>query len=203
MDTSRDKILLEKPWDCGSPPWRLRDWSVAVANGVDRDVCISMAGHFRCTIRGHDVLREERDTGLDRPDAVRAFAARVSDVGREVCDLLRRPKAEGKRVAGHGAAAKGTIPLNRFGIGAHDGHRHEPDPPPGGGGSPRRPRPATGAAAPLTRGRAGRKRSARSGGPPGVRPPPENRQGRPAGPRAWQGPRPAPRKFVAVPAKWC
>ncbi len=66
------------------------------------------------------MLREERDTGLDRPDAFQAFAARVSAVGQELRDLLRRLRAEGKRVAGYGAAAKGTILLNFFRIGAED-----------------------------------------------------------------------------------
>lgn len=64
------------------------------------------------------LLREERDGGLDRPDAFRAFAARVAAVGEELRGLLARLKAEGKRVAGYGAAAKGTILLNHFRIGA-------------------------------------------------------------------------------------
>ena len=66
------------------------------------------------------MVEEERETGLDRPDAFQAFAARVSAVGQELRDLLRRLKAEGKRVAGYGAAAKGTILLNFFRIGADD-----------------------------------------------------------------------------------
>lgn len=66
------------------------------------------------------VLREEREIGLDRPEAFRAFAARVAAVGGELRGLLRRLKAEGKRVAGYGAAAKGTILLNHFRIGAGD-----------------------------------------------------------------------------------
>lgn len=66
------------------------------------------------------MLREEREIGLDRPEAFRAFAARVAAVGEELRGLLRRLKAEGKRVAGYGAAAKGTILLNHFRIGADD-----------------------------------------------------------------------------------
>ena len=66
------------------------------------------------------MLREERESGLDRPDAFRAFARRISDMGRELRGLLQRLKAEGKRVAGYGAAAKGTILLNHFRIGADD-----------------------------------------------------------------------------------
>jgi len=66
------------------------------------------------------MLREEKQTGLDRPGAFQAFAARVSAVGEELRGLLGRLKAEGKRVAGYGAAAKGTILLNFFRIGAED-----------------------------------------------------------------------------------
>jgi SAM-dependent methyltransferase len=65
-------------------------------------------------------LAEERDAGLDRPGAFGAFAARVSAAGEELRGLLHRLKAEGKRVAGYGAAAKGTILLNHFRIGAGD-----------------------------------------------------------------------------------
>ncbi len=66
------------------------------------------------------MLREEREAGLDRPDAFKAFAARVAETGRELRGLLRRLRSEGKRVAGYGAAAKGTILLNHFRIGAED-----------------------------------------------------------------------------------
>jgi hypothetical protein len=66
------------------------------------------------------MLEEERETGLARPDAFQAFAARVTETGEALRDLLRRLRAEGKRVAGYGAAAKGTILLNFFRIGAED-----------------------------------------------------------------------------------
>lgn len=66
------------------------------------------------------MLEEERAGGFDRPEAFRAFAARVSAMGEELRALLRRLRAEGKRVAGYGAAAKGTILLNFFRIGADE-----------------------------------------------------------------------------------
>jgi SAM-dependent methyltransferase len=66
------------------------------------------------------MLEEERRIGLDRADAFKPFSARVAAVGEELRDLLRRLRAEGKRVAGYGAAAKGTILLNFFRIGAED-----------------------------------------------------------------------------------
>ena len=66
------------------------------------------------------MLEEERRIGLDRADVFQAFAARVAAVGEELRGLLRRLRAEGKRIAGYGAAAKGTILLNFFRIGAED-----------------------------------------------------------------------------------
>jgi SAM-dependent methyltransferase len=66
------------------------------------------------------LLAEERAQGLDRPEAFRAFAARVEAVGAELRALLARLRAAGKRVAAYGAAAKGTILLNHFRIGPEE-----------------------------------------------------------------------------------
>jgi SAM-dependent methyltransferase len=66
------------------------------------------------------MLEEERRIGLDRAEAFQAFAARVASIGEELRGLLRRLRDEGRRVAGYGAAAKGTILLNFFRIGAED-----------------------------------------------------------------------------------
>ena len=63
------------------------------------------------------LLAAERASGLDRPETFRAFAARVEAVGRALRDLLDGLRAEGRRIAAYGAAAKGTILLNHFGIG--------------------------------------------------------------------------------------
>lgn len=65
-------------------------------------------------------IEEERALGINRPEAFRAFAARVDAIGRELRALLSRLKAEGARVAGYGAAAKGTILLNHYRIGPED-----------------------------------------------------------------------------------
>jgi SAM-dependent methyltransferase len=63
------------------------------------------------------LLAEERAAGLDRPETFRAFAARVDAVGQALRDLLDGLRDQGKRIAAYGAAAKGTILLNHFGIG--------------------------------------------------------------------------------------
>lgn len=62
-------------------------------------------------------LREERERGVDRPDFYRHFAGRVETIRSELSALLQGLKAEGARLAGYGAAAKGTIMLNYVGIG--------------------------------------------------------------------------------------
>jgi hypothetical protein len=64
------------------------------------------------------LLAEERAAGLDQPETFRAFAARTDAVGRALRDLLEGLRAQGKRIAAYGAAAKGTILLNHFGIDA-------------------------------------------------------------------------------------
>ena len=48
----------------------------------------------------------------------RDFAGRVAALKDELRALLARLKAEGKRIAAYGAAAKGSTLLNTFGIGA-------------------------------------------------------------------------------------
>jgi len=62
------------------------------------------------------LLEEEQALGLDRPDYYRDFAARVRQVQQQLNVLLSSLKAEGKRIAGYAAAAKGAILLNASGI---------------------------------------------------------------------------------------
>ena len=77
------------------------------------------------------LLAEERALGLDRPDYYRDFASRVRTVQKSLNELLGSLKAEGKRIAGYAAAAKGAILLNSSGIDARlidyvvDRNRHK------------------------------------------------------------------------------
>lgn len=64
-----------------------------------------------------DYLQAERDAGVDRLDYYAGFSARVGRIRSELVALLERLKREGARVAGYGAAAKGTILLNFAGVG--------------------------------------------------------------------------------------
>jgi SAM-dependent methyltransferase len=58
------------------------------------------------------LLAEERALGLDRAEYYTDFASRVRVVQKSLNELLGSLKAEGKRIAGYAAAAKGTILLN-------------------------------------------------------------------------------------------
>ena len=53
----------------------------------------------------------------DTLDYFRSFASRVNGVKESLGTMLLRLKAEGKRIAGYGAAAKGAILVNYVGIG--------------------------------------------------------------------------------------
>jgi SAM-dependent methyltransferase len=59
----------------------------------------------------------ERDRGLFKAETYDALAARVQRIRSELLDLLRGLKAQGKRLAGYGAPAKGNTLLNYYGIG--------------------------------------------------------------------------------------
>ena len=63
------------------------------------------------------LLAEEQLLGIDRFAYYARFADRVAGIRAELTRILRALKAEGARIAGYGAAAKGTILLNHCGIG--------------------------------------------------------------------------------------
>ena len=63
------------------------------------------------------LLREEAARGLDRPEGYRPFVERTRDVRAKLTAMLHAFKAEGRRIAGYGAAAKGTTLLAYCDIG--------------------------------------------------------------------------------------
>lgn len=63
------------------------------------------------------LLDEERAWGVLDPETYASFGARTERLRQDLADLLRRLRAEGKRVAAYGAAAKGTTLLTAAGIG--------------------------------------------------------------------------------------
>jgi SAM-dependent methyltransferase len=64
------------------------------------------------------ILREEARVGLDTARYYCDFGARVDALLDELRALLDRLRAEGRRIAGYGAAAKATVLLNALGVGA-------------------------------------------------------------------------------------
>jgi SAM-dependent methyltransferase len=62
------------------------------------------------------LLAEESARGMDGAAFYRDFARRVGDLKQKLVALLAKLKAEGKRIAAYGAAAKGSTLLNTFGI---------------------------------------------------------------------------------------
>ncbi len=70
------------------------------------------------TARAREMLDAERAAGMLRFDYYRDFAERIESLKRELIELLRHLKSEGKRIAAYGASAKGSTLLNVFGIGA-------------------------------------------------------------------------------------
>lgn len=62
-------------------------------------------------------LDKERDHGLFKSETYDALAGRVHLIRTELLDLLHSLKAQGKRLAGYGAPAKGNTLLNYYKIG--------------------------------------------------------------------------------------
>jgi hypothetical protein len=58
----------------------------------------------------------EEKLGLDTTETFRAFAAHIEDIKNELVGLIRRSKAEGKRIAGFGAPAKTTTLMYHLGF---------------------------------------------------------------------------------------
>jgi len=64
-----------------------------------------------------EYLEAEQRAGVDELEYYAGFSARVSRIRRELQALLAGLKQDGARIAGYGAAAKGTILLNFAGLG--------------------------------------------------------------------------------------
>jgi len=64
-----------------------------------------------------EYLQAERRAGLDRFEYYADYSARVGRIRDGLVTLLGRLRRQGARVAGYGAAAKGTILLNFAGVG--------------------------------------------------------------------------------------
>ena len=65
-------------------------------------------------------LEKEKQMRLADPATWEAFAQRVNHIRTELPALLRKLKAEGKRIIGYGASAKGNTLLNTCGLGTKE-----------------------------------------------------------------------------------
>jgi SAM-dependent methyltransferase len=64
-----------------------------------------------------ELLELEQREGVDRFEYYSDFSQRVGRLREQLLSLLRELKAQGKRIAAYGAAAKGTTLINYVGIG--------------------------------------------------------------------------------------
>jgi SAM-dependent methyltransferase len=64
-------------------------------------------------------IDQEKKRGLFEASTYDAFRVRVEGIRTELMTLLRRLRAEGKRIAGYGASARGNTLLNYYGIGTN------------------------------------------------------------------------------------
>ena len=63
------------------------------------------------------LLQEEEDWGASRFEFYRGFGAKVEKMRADLLAVLKKLKAEGRRIAAYGASAKGSTLLNYCGIG--------------------------------------------------------------------------------------
>lgn len=78
--------------------------------------CLAEAGH-PTSDNVAAVRQAEFDANLDGPEGYAGFATRVEGVRDALLAFLNKARADGKRVIGYGAAAKGNTLLNYCGIG--------------------------------------------------------------------------------------
>jgi SAM-dependent methyltransferase len=75
------------------------------------------AAEAKMTEAVKELLAEEAAWGVDTVEFYLGFSARVEGLRENLLALLRRLKAEGKRIAVYGASAKGSTLLNYFRLG--------------------------------------------------------------------------------------
>ncbi len=78
----------------------------------------TLAGRLAPSGSVEAILGEEARLGMCTTAYLRDFAQRVDALRTELLALLSDDKAAGRSIAAYGAAAKGTVLLNAFGIGA-------------------------------------------------------------------------------------
>ncbi|RZQ62511.1 class I SAM-dependent methyltransferase [Amycolatopsis suaedae] len=95
----------------------LVDIEPLVVHGGELRYTLARAGSRTPSASVTETIAREQREGLAEPATLRRFAAEVERNRTELVELLRRLRAEGKRVAGYGATAKSATVLNFCGIG--------------------------------------------------------------------------------------
>lgn len=90
---------------------------VPTHGGSIRGVVRPAASGARPSARLEELIAAERQAGLFEERTYKAFADRIDAMRDELAPLLRRLKAEGKKIVGYGAPAKMTTLLYHFGLG--------------------------------------------------------------------------------------
>jgi SAM-dependent methyltransferase len=95
----------------------LADVEQLAIHGGSLRLFLSHAGAPR-SVAVTSLLDEEQRWGVDGQAAYAAFGARVERLKRDLVDVVRGLKAQGRRLAAYGAAAKGCTLLSYCGLGA-------------------------------------------------------------------------------------
>ncbi|MVO18622.1 class I SAM-dependent methyltransferase [Parasedimentitalea huanghaiensis] len=77
--------------------------------------CIDSAEHMQCASVAA-LIEREHSAGMDLDDYYLSFQSKADDVKNDFLRFLLQAKAEGKSVAGYGAAAKGNTIMNYAGV---------------------------------------------------------------------------------------
>ena len=91
------------------------DVEIVPAQGQSLRVCVSK--HRTLGERVAHILAQEEARGMTGETAYHAFAGKVRANKDTVCTFLKELKAQGKKITGYGASAKGNTLLNYYGIG--------------------------------------------------------------------------------------
>lgn len=75
------------------------------------------AGVGRASKKISQLVELEKKMGLDKFGTYEEFGVRVDEIKRELLELLRKIKSDGKRIVGYGAPAKGNVLMNYAEIG--------------------------------------------------------------------------------------
>ena len=77
----------------------------------------SLKGFEGAEERINSVIENEKSLGLDTDKPYKDFASRISAIKEELLSLLKKEKAEGKKICGLGASTRGNVILQYFGLG--------------------------------------------------------------------------------------